>query len=288
MPEGLASVRRIHPFHSTSSMTANEGTFLELPEPFIGCCGWAGSQAQYFATFPAIEIQSTFYAPPAPKVAQRWRATAPDSFIFCIKARQLITHPSSSPTYRRLRQPLSPEQRNRVGGFQDTDEIWSAWQVTREIADAVQAAVVLFQCPASFRATAENIRNVRKFFQRLGKLPFCLAWEPRGPWPPEVIKDLCTELELIHCVDPFINCSVGGPIYWRLHGKGSYSYRYTPSDLELLRKMYLNDKHGSRAYIMFNNVSMKEDALQFARQLGGAEPQEKLHRDARSFPQVGL
>ena len=33
-------------------------------ESLIGCCGWAGSQPQYFSQFPVIEIQSTFYDPP--------------------------------------------------------------------------------------------------------------------------------------------------------------------------------------------------------------------------------
>lgn len=250
-------------FHEVFGKDQNK----EPLQPFIGCCGWAGSQAQYFATFPVIEIQSTFYAPPAVKVAQRWHATAPHGFVFCIKTWQLITHPASSPTYRRLRLPLQPEQWDRVGGFQDTEEVWSAWEVTREIADAVEAAVVLFQCPASFQATTENIHNLRNFFQRLGVQPFRIAWEPRGAWPMEVIRDLCAELVLIHCVDPFVNWSVGGPIYWRLHGKGSYSYKYTTVDLDSLRKLYLAHEHDSRPYVMFNNVSMKEDALQFERLL---------------------
>ena len=79
------------------------------PTPLIGCCGWAGSQTQYFSQFHAVEIQSTFYDPPASKVATRWRATAPSDFEFCIKAWQLITHSPSSPTYRRLRRPIDAE-----------------------------------------------------------------------------------------------------------------------------------------------------------------------------------
>jgi uncharacterized protein YecE (DUF72 family) len=69
--------------------------------PLIGCCGWAGAQARYFSQFPVIEIQSTFYDPPASKVAAKWRALAPPGFVFCIKAWQLITHASTSPTYPR-------------------------------------------------------------------------------------------------------------------------------------------------------------------------------------------
>src|SRR3984885_14764785 len=91
--------------------------------PLIGCCGWAGSQPQYFSQFPVIEIQSTFYDPPASKVAARWREIAPPEFEFCIKAWQLITHSPSSPTYRRLRKPIAPNRSVFFGSFQDTDDV---------------------------------------------------------------------------------------------------------------------------------------------------------------------
>lgn len=239
--------------------------------PLIGCCGWAGSQPQYFSQFPVIEIQSTFYDPPATKVAARWRAAAPPGFEFCIKAWQLITHAASSPTYRRLRKPIDPKRSGLFGSFQDTDEVRHAWLKTLEIATAVGATVVLFQCPASFQASRPNIENLSRFFEKIGPQPFRLAWEPRGPWQAEVVRDLCAQYRLIHCVDPL--CSApdsGAEIYWRLHGKRSYSYRYTDNDLLELRKLlFLGPPHVG-AYILFNNVTMKEDAIRFRRLLGDA------------------
>jgi uncharacterized protein YecE (DUF72 family) len=239
------------------------------PVPLIGCCGWAGSQRQYFGRLPVIEIQSTFYDPPALRVAARWRALAPPEFEFCIKAWQLITHAPSSPTYRRLRKPIDAERSAFFGSFQDTDEVWQAWLKTLEIARAVQAQVVLFQCPASFRAFGTNIENLSRFFQKIGPQSFRLAWEPRGPWPAEIVRDLCTQYRLIHCVDPL--CAAPDPEtppYWRLHGKGSYSYRYTDDDLLELRKLLFLGPPNSGAYILFNNVTMKEDAIRFRRLLG--------------------
>ena len=233
-----------------------------------GCCGWAGSQTQYFSQFPVIEIQSTFYDPPATKVAERWRAIAPPDFAFCIKAWQLITHSSSSPTYRRLRKPIDGERQALFGSFQDTDEVWQAWEKTLEIAKAVQAEVVLFQCPASFQANQRNVANLSRFFERVGPQTFHLAWEPRGPWPHETIRDLCAANNLVHCVDP-LNCRpvYGSVLYWRLHGKGSYSYRYTDEDLNSLKAL-LHAYPTKKAYILFNNISMKEDAVRFQRTLG--------------------
>jgi uncharacterized protein YecE (DUF72 family) len=244
----------------------------------IGCCGWAGSQPQYFSQFPVIEIQSTFYHPPDSKVAVGWRTIAPAEFEFCIKAWQLITHAPSSPTYRRLRHPIEAERNAFFGSFQDTDAVWRAWMKTREIAEAVRASVVLFQCPASFRASRSNIENLSRFFQKIGPQPFRLAWEPRGPWPADVVRDLCAQYRLIHCVDPLcvdpwcIDLLRDAPDYenepyWRLHGIGSYSYRYTDDDLVELKKRLLLASPQTPAYILFNNVTMEEGANRFRRVL---------------------
>lgn len=240
----------------------------ETPMPLIGCCGWADSQVQYFSQFPVIEIQSTFYDPPGSAVAARWRAIAPSGFEFCIKAWQLITHSASSPTYRRLRQPVSAKRRAFFGSFQDTDEVWQAWMKTLEIASAVGAGVVLFQCPASFRANPANIGNLSRFFQKIGPQPFRLAWEPRGLWPSETVRGLCAQHNLIHCVDPLTSApEYQNECYWRLHGKGSYSYRYTDEDLIGLKKLLSLAPTGPQARILFNNVTMKEDATRFRRLL---------------------
>ena len=168
--------------------------------PLIGCCGWAGAQAQYFAQFPVIEIQSTFYDPPASKVAARWRATAPPGFEFCIKAWQLITHSASSPTYRRLRQPVDARRSAFFGSFQDTDEVWQAWIKTLEIADAVGASVVLFQCPASFRANPVNIGNLSRFFQKIGPQPFGLL--PITPGQPGKLESHDPAGRPVHSTSP--------------------------------------------------------------------------------------
>jgi uncharacterized protein YecE (DUF72 family) len=50
-------------------------------------------------------------------------------------------------------------------------------------------------------------------------------------------------------------------MYWRLHGRGSYSYRYTDGDLVVLKQMLNERPHPG--YLMFNNFSSKDDALRF-------------------------
>ncbi len=230
---------------------------------WVGCCGWAAGRARYFEQFRTVELQSTFYQPPAVNLAEKWKHAAPGGFRFCLKAWQLITHEASSPTYRKLKTPLPPASRPAAGGFQPTEEVWRAWEVTQAIAAALSADVIVFQCPASFRPIERNIRNLEAFFHKVGACRHLLAWEPRGDWPADVVRDLCNRLGLIHCVDPFVSDTLtGGVRYFRLHGRGGYRYRYSDAELAELRAKVLTET-GSDTYVMFNNVWMKDDAARF-------------------------
>ncbi len=249
-------------------MEEKSSELLTASSLWIGCCGWAEGRASYFKRFRTVEVQSTFYQPPAVDLARAWRQNAPAGFRFCLKAWQLITHPASSPTYRRLRTPLMEKIRPTVGAFQPTGEVWCAWQTTLKIADALDAAIVLFQCPASFRPTPQNVRNLETFFRRLAVCRHSLAWEPRGDWPQHLIRELCTELNLIHCVDPFAGEPVAEGIrYFRLHGRGGYRYQYTQAELEELRVKVTSGAQ-DETYVMFNNTWMKDDAARFQALLG--------------------
>ena len=102
----------------------------EKTEIKVGCCGFVISQQKYFRLFRLIEIQSTFYQMPELKTAEKWRSLAPAGFEFTMKAWQLITHEPSSPTYRRLREKISPQKFERYGRFRPTEQVLEAWQRT--------------------------------------------------------------------------------------------------------------------------------------------------------------
>ncbi|HIC91498.1 MAG TPA: DUF72 domain-containing protein, partial [Syntrophaceae bacterium] len=69
----------------------------------VGCCGFPKAKGIYYQQFKVVEIQQTFYQIPRVSTVQKWREEAPPDFEFTLKAWQLITHPSQSPTYRRLK-----------------------------------------------------------------------------------------------------------------------------------------------------------------------------------------
>jgi len=230
----------------------------------VGCCGFARGREHYFSKLKLVEVQQTFYKLPRMETVVRWRQAAPGDFEFTIKAWQLITHPPSSPTYSKAKWHIPREKEKNYGYFNPSDEVMEAWHQTEEIARALRAAIIVFQCPASFVSSRENIENMRKFFRASARDEFILAWEPRGQWSDEIIVKLCQELGLIHCVDPLQRATLyGTPHYFRLHGGPGYRHGYTDEELEQLRQLIANQP----SYVLFNNITMYDDALRFIKLL---------------------
>ncbi len=223
----------------------------------VGCCGFTVARPKYFQTFLVVEIQQSFYQPPKQDTVKRWRDEAPANFEFTLKACQLITHEASSPTYRRLKGPLSQKQRGQVGSFRATEVVRWAWETTLQMARLLAADKVVFQCPASFAPTNENMERMREFFSNINREGVTCIREPRGKWQDEQIGQLCRELDLVHCVDPFKAKSVtAGLRYYRLHGITGYRHKYNDEELrDLLRHRAEN----AATYYLFNNVSMHRD-----------------------------
>lgn len=235
----------------------------------IGCCGFPIAKARYFNAFNVVELQQTFYHPPDDKVIKKWHEESPMDFEYTLKAWQLITHEPKSPTYRRLRIKIPPSRQKDYGFFRPTDEVFSAWERTSRIAGVLKSRVIVFQCPPGFTPTAENKKNMKRFFSSIERKDFILAWEPRGRWNESEIKAICEELDLIHVVDPFKASPLWGKIrYYRLHGIVGYNYKYTKDDLIRLGKLIEKDSRNAMdIYCMFNNVYMYDDALALKRLL---------------------
>lgn len=79
------------------------------PHPIlIGCCGWSypdwegpfypdglasGEYLEFYADrFPIVEVDSSFYRPPTPRMVRAWRDRTPEGFRFALKVPRAITH----------------------------------------------------------------------------------------------------------------------------------------------------------------------------------------------------
>jgi uncharacterized protein YecE (DUF72 family) len=251
----------------------------------VGCCGFPMAKAEYYRRFPVVEIQQSFYNMPRIRTAERWRKEAMTSrarsgqgdFEFTMKAWQLITHETASPTYRRLRKAIPEDQKELLGSFRPTEPVLKAWTETAAVAHALGARAIVFQCPPRFTPTPEHVENLRRFFQSTDRGTFRMAWEPRGEWPPNLIARLCKELDLVHVVDPLKQIPQSeGLRYFRLHGLTGYRYLHTDDDLRKLAEQCAGD---APTYVLFNNQFMGEDALRFQKLL--IRPTLRLVRSAR-------
>ena len=188
-------------------------------------------------------------------------------FEFTIKAWQLITHSAlTSSTYRRLRRPLSTAERATTGGFRNSPIVDEGWATTVECARQLRASSILFQCPASFKPIPANVEAMAGFFRRIQRpANVRLMWEPRGPWPADLVTQICGDHELVHVVDPFVNRALtSAPTYWRLHGITGARHVYSDAELAQLIEMLPAD---GDVYVMFNNMPRVGDAQRFLKLL---------------------
>ena len=241
-------------------------------EIIVGCCGNAGlSLRDYSENFEVMEIQSTFYRLPSVKTAENWRQQVKEDFIFTMKAFQGITHPISSPTWRKAGSQKPVEKVENYGHLKPNEQNFECWANTAKICKALDAKVCVIQLPQSFTCDEENSKNIIEFFKNVER-PFTIAIEVRHrSWDenPEILKRSLGEMEATHIVDPlikkpFLKSKIG---YYRLHGLSKrFDYRYQYNDdelfklLEEVRKMACQE-----SFVMFNNIAMREDATRFKR-----------------------
>ena len=88
----------------------------DSPQIKVGTCGFGRvKRPDYVKLFPVVEIQHTFYEPPEIETLEKWRAALPDDFECTLKAWQMITHEGTSPTYRRLKRPMTDKEAKAYG-----------------------------------------------------------------------------------------------------------------------------------------------------------------------------
>jgi len=231
----------------------------------VGCCGFPVSQKRYYRIFSVVEVQATFYDFVNPETLKKWRIEAPPEFEFILKAFQFITHPSTSPTYKRARSLTRSTARKdmkleNLGNFRPTEEILECYRILLEYAEILGSKVIIFQSPPGFKPTRENEKNMEEFFKKIDRGNLIFGWEARGEWTPDEIKRICKRCELIDVVDPFVrDTTTDGLFYYRIHGGKGYREKIGEKKMR-----YLMEKvQGRDGYVMFNNISMFEDAQRF-------------------------
>jgi uncharacterized protein YecE (DUF72 family) len=227
----------------------------------VGCCGYPTSMKRYQETFGLVELNTTFYSYPKMPTVVKWREEAPEDFEFTVKAHQDISH--------KFRFKSEPSVK--------------AFEQMKQICKALRARILVIQTPGSLRP--DKLTDAQEFLGKINREGLTVVWETRGPsWDAPHVRErlakLLRELDVPHVTDPFrvMPAYTSDVAYFRLHGLGERMYYYQFSDVELKRLHQIVEPleaEGKQIYVLFNNLSMFDDALRFMHYL-----------ETKSFPSL--
>ena len=208
----------------------------------------------YSRYFNAVEINSTFYRPCAPKTAEAWTKRTPDDFDFAVKVWQQFTHKKGDWT--------AAEGEEFKAGI-------------RPLAEAGKLGCLLFQFPSSFRHSAEALDQLKRLLDLFGDYPKAIelrhnSWN--DVWPAmgtsNAVPAFIDEPKFKDSIRQELEQVRGNFLYLRFHGRKfdkwwrhehrneRYDYLYQPDELRpysMRLKSVLDNKAIQRAYIFFNN-----------------------------------
>ncbi len=217
----------------------------------IGCSGWQyrhwrGNfypedlpQSRWFSfyatRFDTVEINNSFYRLPEKETFARWRAAAPNRFLFAVKASRYLTH------MKKLKDPVEPVRRmfERVRGLGSC------------------LGPVLYQLPPHWRCDQARLDAFLDVIPR----DVVQAVEFRDPsWYADRIFDTLQLHGVALCLHDMKGSAaprlaVGPCVYVRFHGAGArYGGRYPDSALERWADWLASQRAaGYPIYAYFNN-----------------------------------
>ena len=205
----------------------------------------------YARHFNAVEINSTYYRIPHPRVLDQMEKKTPEPFHFMVKLNQAMTHDGSRDPalYRQFLSVLEPlKQAGKYDGllaqfpwsFKRTPEHRKHLAAMRDLLDG-EPLFVEFR-HASW-ITPELEPSLRQ--HRIG---FCAVDEPQ-------LEGLLPPVTLLTTEDAYVRFHGRNARTWWGRGEGDrYDYDYNREELgEWLRKIATLAEQARRTYLFFNN-----------------------------------
>jgi uncharacterized protein YecE (DUF72 family) len=208
----------------------------------------------YSRYFNAVEVNSTFYRPCAPKTAESWVKRSPDDFEFTVKVWRRFTHDQQELHLHELQEFIEGVQ---------------------PLAESNKLGCLLFQFPASFKrddATRDRLKLLLDSFAGFTKAVELRhrSWEDAGSLLSDfdAAPAFIDEPKFKDSIRQEIDVKPGALLYVRFHGRQAakwwrhehrnerYDYLYTKEELEpyvVRLKSVLENRAIQRGYIFFNN-----------------------------------
>jgi uncharacterized protein YecE (DUF72 family) len=148
------------------------------------------ARLRYYASrFPIVEVDSTYYAIPARRMADLWNERTPDGFVFDVKAHALMTGQPSEvnrlPKELRAALPADLAKKTRVYASdlpEDLrDAVWSSFlEALSPLRDNGRLGAILLQYPRWVGPSRANARMIEEAHARLAERGWRAAIEFRN------------------------------------------------------------------------------------------------------------
>jgi uncharacterized protein YecE (DUF72 family) len=134
----------------------------------------------YSSIFPLVEVDSTYYALPAPRMAQAWSDRTPDDFTFNVKVHALMTGQPSEvdrlPREIREMLPAGQSKNQRVYAkdlpTELIDAVWSYFiNALSPLRATGKLGAILLQFPRWVIPSRENLQLIENALERAGDAP---------------------------------------------------------------------------------------------------------------------
>ena len=286
-------------------MTKNSSGKTEAGKILVGTASWsdpgfverwypkkmpAGERLQWYAQhFEMVEVNSTFYSVPEPRMVERWCAATPDDFTFDVKLHQLFSFHS---TPAKLLPPdlQRRAETNAKGIVKSTPELQEALLGTflRSMSifrAARKLGVLLLQLSPAFSPRKHQLSELQPLMDMLGGYDLAIEFRNRN-WAAgnqlESTIDFVRKHRAIFVnvdtpssdhfmvmpsdIDEVTNSDVA---YLRLHGRNAkayitgktvaarFDYDYSESEIaEVAQRSRKLAKEARESHVIFNNNNL--------------------------------
>jgi uncharacterized protein YecE (DUF72 family) len=251
----------------------------------------AEARLRYYASrFPMVEVDSTYYALPARRMAEYWVERTPSDFVFDVKAFALMTgHPAETkrlpPAVRDLLPPaLAAKTRLYPKDFprEALDAIWTEFRdALAPLHEAGKLGAVLLQYPRWFLPNSGTKDAILEARDRLNGLPCAIEFRNRRWFTPHTADRTLRFLEdhdlplvvvdepqgLESSVPPVVAATASSLAVVRLHGRRDdlwekpgvstterYRYLYDQRELaEWVPRVTDLARKATATHVVFNN-----------------------------------
>ena len=278
-------------------MTIRVGTASWTDKTLIACGRFYPPEATtaearlrfYASRFPLVEVDSSYYAMPAPNTAQLWAERTPNAFVMNLKAFRIFTGHQTSPTvlHKDLREALGPTPKANVYyrelPTEIRDELWRRFiEALAPLRASGKLGLVHFQFAPWLVHNAAGHAQVQHCVERMAGHTLSIEFRHQSWFAPEHAAGTLAferELGVVHTVvdgpqgfsnsvPPIWEATHAGFALLRLHGRNAetwnvkgatsasdrFNYDYGEAELgEMAARISRLAQRVAATHVVFNN-----------------------------------